>query len=299
MLVLNEKLTPNEERKSLEDYKENLKNYDWCLSAEKRNVIKRLFLEPADTTYVTARWHFFKGLHFEFYWSSYHAIEKYLKAILLLNHQNTNNLGHNIIKAYGEVSNVAGTELLPDVFSRVLLDRISHITSMNDRSRLHYSGVEQYVSKIHSMGGVNSRYAMKSVSIRTTDIYCFDLTVFLLRRLAEDLSLDKNRQQLIDNPSQCPSRNAVLEKVFSTDNHPLLETTSKVNYFLVPEPNTSEFLRVGFGLAFSNSAIYNSIFENSESDDPLNQKLSKNVSNWIIENIQLDKNFKKEIRKFI
>lgn len=300
MLLLGEKISNLEKEKEKDDsnYKSNYENYDWRLRATKRDVIKRLFLEPADTTYITARWHFLKGMHFEFYWSAHHAIEKYLKAIILFNNQGTKKLGHDIVKAYSVVSKIAGEKLLPQEFPRVLLERISHITSISDMSRLHYKGVEEYIRNVSETGGANSRYAMTNPFIYTTDLYCFDLTIFCLRRIAEDLNVSENREELEINPDKCPCRYAFLEKVLSNPEHQLNDITSKVNYFLVPKPNTSEYLKMGLGVAFSNSALFNNIFETSNSDDPMNVRISKDISEWILENVQLNRSFEREIIEY-
>ena len=55
------------------------------LDVLKNNVVKELFLKTADQTYVVARWCFLNRLYLEFYWNGLHAVEKYLKAALLLN----------------------------------------------------------------------------------------------------------------------------------------------------------------------------------------------------------------------
>lgn len=298
MLVLSEKPTESERKKSVIEYEKNYQNYNWLLNARKRDVIRRLFLEPADTSYVTARWHYFMQMRFEFYWSAHHAIEKYLKAILLFNGYDTRKFNHNLIRSYETVLKIAGPELLPKTFPEKLTGRISHITSRCESSRLYYRAAQEYIEHLSRTGGVNSRYAMQSVSWNTTDIYCFDLTVFSLRRLAENLSSCNNRESLLEKPEQCPDRNAYLEKIFTSDTHPLREITSKVNYFLVPEPNTSKCLNIGLGFSGSNSAIFNNIFEGSESADPQRKRMSKDISKWLLNNVKLDKVFSADIKRY-
>lgn len=54
-------------------------------TAIKHDIVKELFLKTADQTYVVARWCFLNGLYLDFYWNALHALEKYLKAVLLVN----------------------------------------------------------------------------------------------------------------------------------------------------------------------------------------------------------------------
>ncbi|GEM_PF-2983598 len=51
----------------------------------KHDIIKELFLKTADQTYVVARWRFLNRLYLDFYWNAVHALEKHLKAVLLMN----------------------------------------------------------------------------------------------------------------------------------------------------------------------------------------------------------------------
>ena len=48
------------------------------------NVICESFVEPGDEDYITARLLAQKGMHRAFYWAASQALEKYLKAYLLM-----------------------------------------------------------------------------------------------------------------------------------------------------------------------------------------------------------------------
>lgn len=299
MLTFHDEYSPEEIEKFKTEYDELYKNFDWRLAALKRDTVKRLFLEPADTTYLTARWQFFNGLKFEFYWSAFHAIEKYLKAIVLLNNRSILNIKHDIEKGERIVKEIVGKGLYDSIFPQKLTNRIEHILSINDAAKLHYKGPTDFIKNLANNGGPNSRYAMTSVTMFTTDLYCLDLTVFSLRRIAKDISIKKVREHLTSHPEECPNRHAFLEKVAFNPEHSLYETLSKVNYFLVPTPDTNTFLNIsGFGLSFSNSAIYNNIVENNVSDNPQNNQVSKELSKWMLDNITLDDSYKDALGKY-
>jgi len=51
----------------------------------KHDIAKELFLKTADQTCVVAHWCFLNRLYLDFYWNALHALEKHLKAVLLMN----------------------------------------------------------------------------------------------------------------------------------------------------------------------------------------------------------------------
>lgn len=55
------------------------------IAASKHNIVLELFARTADENYITARWCAINQLNTDFLWLSVHALEKYLKAVLLLN----------------------------------------------------------------------------------------------------------------------------------------------------------------------------------------------------------------------
>jgi hypothetical protein len=59
----------------------------------------RSFRDVADSDYIVARMSYRAGLISQFYWSSLQAIEKYLKAILLINRIPARNVNHDLSRA--------------------------------------------------------------------------------------------------------------------------------------------------------------------------------------------------------
>ena len=59
----------------------------------------RCFRDSADRDYIAARMSYRAALIPQFYWSSLQSLEKYLKAILLLNRIKANNIGHDLTRA--------------------------------------------------------------------------------------------------------------------------------------------------------------------------------------------------------
>lgn len=65
----------------------------------------------ADEDYIAARMCYRAGLIEPFLWSSLHAIEKYLKALLLFNKQLAKKFGHDIVKLLNAAKEVDGLDL--------------------------------------------------------------------------------------------------------------------------------------------------------------------------------------------
>ena len=80
----------------------------------KMDLVHNLFVGTADENYITSRWCFFSMFYTNFFWLSVHALEKYLKAVLLLNGATTKKFQHNIVELYSYVKPIAGG-LLPSV----------------------------------------------------------------------------------------------------------------------------------------------------------------------------------------
>src|SRR5258706_9409682 len=67
------------------------------------NIIDELYVRTADENYITARWCSIQRLHTDFSWSGVHALEKYLKAVLLYNGYSVMPYGHDIVALYESI----------------------------------------------------------------------------------------------------------------------------------------------------------------------------------------------------
>lgn len=79
---------------------------------EQVRIVQEFFVNTADDNYLTARWCFVEGLHIDFFWLAVHAVEKYMKAALLLNGETSKGYGHDIVKLYTRVKCFA-SDILP------------------------------------------------------------------------------------------------------------------------------------------------------------------------------------------
>lgn len=128
--------------------------YDF--ETEKEIFIFRTFVDNADREYVAARLLAEHRLDIQFLWSAMHAIEKYLKSILLFNDVSTVENSHNINSIYKKV-------LLHSYYQFHLKDEvIEFITDLEERG--------------------NNRYFNESTEIRRHDLFYLDKAVWEIRR---------------------------------------------------------------------------------------------------------------------
>jgi HEPN domain-containing protein len=81
---------------------------DSYLHASKRDIVDNLFTRTADENYITARWCALNRLQTDFFWLGAHALEKYMKAVLLVNGRTVKEYGHDILRLHAEISEFAG-----------------------------------------------------------------------------------------------------------------------------------------------------------------------------------------------
>lgn len=184
-------------------------------TAIKHDIIKELFLKTADQTYVVARWCFLNGLYLDFYWNALHALEKYLKAVLLMNGKSAKiaadgaAYSHDLEKLFGAVRSIA-PDLLPATLTQPAELQIRH---WRDES------VDDFLKRLNDLGRAENRYNIFGFSQQPEDLHKLDMVVFAVRQLCvpldapfwgrrQDAPNDKTfRQMLAEHPK------AVLRRV--------------------------------------------------------------------------------------
>ena len=92
------------------------------IHGQQGEIVREFFVNTADDNYIAARWCFVERLNVDFFWLAVHALEKYMKAVLLVNGRSgkgfinqANNFqpfGHDIAALYKHVQSFAA-DLLP------------------------------------------------------------------------------------------------------------------------------------------------------------------------------------------
>lgn len=143
------------------------------ISASKHNLVHELFVRTADENYIAARWCAINRLNTDFLWLAVHALEKYLKAVLLANGGSAKGYSHDIVRLYADVRGVAGP-LLPDKLKQPADLDIHH---WFERS------AEDFVEHLLRNGNADNRYLIYGWTTRSEDLHMLDAMVFAVRRL--------------------------------------------------------------------------------------------------------------------
>jgi HEPN domain-containing protein len=154
------------------------------LQAQKYQYAREIFIDTADEDYVLARWLYLNGLHRQFYWSAAQAVEKYLKAAVVLNGSSSKSFNHDIVRLYTKVKRFA-EEFLPaklKVPEQVIQFR-QHPSFWGG------SGTEDFVARLAEHGVPSNRYDFFGIDSQSGDFYKLDQLVFAIRRTSIDMEL--------------------------------------------------------------------------------------------------------------
>ncbi|MEO9612385.1 MAG: hypothetical protein ABJG86_10775 [Nitratireductor sp.] len=133
----------------------------------------RLLVAPADDNYFLARWCRIYSLHAEFFWQAQQAIEKYMKAGLVVNDVPAHGLSHDLSAAFERFELNFG-DLTPRNFKKPP-------TLKNELWRPKTT--ELFLKKIEMQGHPDSRYRLISWFKEPSDLFMLDQLVFSLRRM--------------------------------------------------------------------------------------------------------------------
>ncbi|MDT6939823.1 hypothetical protein RI570_06655 [Brucella pseudogrignonensis] len=130
------------------------------------------FAQPADTNYLLARYTKINFIFSEFYWQSAQAIEKYLKAGLILNGHSSKKLQHDLTNIWGSYKRTYKRCPVPEFEKPVQLN-----------SDLWDSGsLDDFINRINKYGDIDCRYGLVSYDTFPTDLFKLDALIFELKR---------------------------------------------------------------------------------------------------------------------
>ena len=145
--------------------------------AEKHSIVRELFIATADDNYITARWCFHENLNVDYFWLAVHCLEKYMKAVLLLNGRSSLGYQHQIFGLFEEIHKFAN-DLLPATLVRP--------TDM-PKELWQDEAIEDFISRIYLDGQAHNRYQIFGYIRRPVDLWKLDQVVFVVRRLCQPL----------------------------------------------------------------------------------------------------------------
>jgi len=268
------------------------------IHVEKGGIVRECFVNTADDNYIAARWCFVEGLHINYFWLSVHALEKYMKAALLLNGESSKSYSHDIIKLYRKTKCLAA-DLLPNALNK---------PDSLDIDRWIDESPEAFIQRLYRNGNAHNRYQIGGFYRRDEDLFKLDIMVYELRRLCVPLDayfmgrwrsgksnlthrnvLTRQRQHWRISQSSNLER-AIAGKRGNGIRHVLLN----LNLPFAPEDYAHESLQAG--MAARNSVLARSVLRPLE-QEPNSQRatLAAEVCDWVIENIHLSIDVKNEL----
>lgn len=137
----------------------------------------QFFVGPADDDYLVARWQYLNGFS-GFYWNAAQAIEKYLKASLILNGCDVKPLGHKIKDLFDSYKAIYG-HLCADTF---------HKPATFENRLWRDEAVRSFIVQVNEMGRTDSRYGLTSWTMEPQNLVKFDLLCRDLRRCCVGLN---------------------------------------------------------------------------------------------------------------
>ena len=141
------------------------------------SVIYESFVIPGDEDYLMSRLLAQKGLPRGFYWAAAQAIEKYLKAFLLMNGEGVKELkGHPIKKLFAAASKIDTSLLNLDIMPHHSVEVESCYSSL-----LKKYTIEQFLDELEKHGSADNRYNAYGVEYNTGHLCAMDSLSYKLR----------------------------------------------------------------------------------------------------------------------
>lgn len=214
-------------------------------SAERQvvDVIYESFVIPGDQDYLMSRLLAQKGLSRGFFWAAAQAIEKYLKAFLLMNGKNVKDFtGHPLKKLFDSAKNIDSsiTNLNVEPHPSIIVDP-------NYSDFIEKFGIVNFINEIEKQGSANNRYNAFGVKYNTGHLLALDSFSFQFREKIGAIGIIESFKKL------SPDLILIFEK-----NNPWFQPDG--NQPLYQIPNTE------FPLQYSSSVTKLEILINNESN---------------------------------
>ena len=276
------------------------------LDIEKFDIARRLFTDTADDNYIAARWCYQEALNVDFFWLAVHALEKYMKAILLINRQSAATFtdengnkpcyGHDITLLYSQVSELTGA-LLPGN-----LEQPSNLNITHWRNETP----EQFVQRLLDYGNADNRYMIYGFVIRPEDVHKLDRMVFVLRRLSVPLDayylgepgkradVGTYGDVLARSPSHWCSLGGPLDKAINNGRgESLRHMVLNLNMAFAPEDFDHGPARGRSAAA--NPVLSRRILEPLKGNNQNAAKMASDTCAWVLDNIKLPKDVRNQL----
>lgn len=213
------------------------------------NVIRDSFVEPADEDYVSARLLAQKGMHRAFFWAASQALEKYLKAFLLMRGSAVDRFkGHPIAALHREACSVDKQFATVDTRPHPSIK----IHPNTPKSSIEEFSVASFIKGIEEHGSPDNRYNSFGLDFNSGYLFALDSYIFGLRNLigvpSIEEALRKMEQGLVEafsayNPWFAPTETDLPEIPNEDFNLRISYTVTTLDILTGPHPpHGSEFV---------------------------------------------------------
>ncbi len=260
------------------------------VSASKSSLVHELFVRTADENYITARWCALNLLQTDFLWLAVHALEKYLKAVLLLNGKSAKTYSHDIVGHYAAATIIAGS-LLPGALQKPADLDIFHWRELTP---------EDFVKHLFRNGNADNRYLIYGYITHSQDLHMLDQMVFAICRLI--CALDEpfvpghqpgvptvtNREVLANHPEYYHRLAMPLDDLVNA-REDSDRRTAALNLNLAFAPDAFQHTSAPGGSSSRNPIIAQRILDPLESNDRQWAKEGIEIARWFLANVRVPK----------
>jgi hypothetical protein len=273
-------------------------NTDEIVAEQQQKIIYEMFIRTADDNYVAARYCYSQKFMVDFLWLSVHCLEKYMKAILLLNGQSAKGYGHDIRNLYIAVRTLIAS---PSPASDLLPDEMIKPANLGNNFSWNQEPTEKFVEAVYAGGEAENRYLVSGFFLFPDALFKLDLLVFAIRRLCKRLfeinptCRSTNRQVLINDP--CLWRLepvGYLEQAVDGSRGPDVQRTLvNGNPWFAPPGYSHD--TTNLHIAMRMSVLKYTVVDPLRGDphDPKTEAAGK-VEEWFLENIQIGRRVRDE-----
>ena len=267
-------------------------------------IVRSMFIDTADNNYLVARWCFHNDLLNDFYWNALHALEKYLKSILLLNGKSAKaNRNHNLSNLLDKAHKITGN-LIPVNRKLFVSDETNPI--MRNKETL-----KEFIKRLDEFGNAENRYNVFGIEQMPTDLFKLDTCAFYLRRLVLSLNKipqhaipenrDKSFKQILEEDQKLIiewGKSALSKRLKNSES--LFEIFYQSNVaFSHYAPDNFEHKPYSIKFSLTAPALSNLGSHDLSMEKTANIETKRELCCWVKANIQLSKSVEKEIEEQI
>lgn len=255
--------------------------------ASQTNIVHELFVRTADDNYVAARWCAANELDVDFFWLGVHALEKYIKAVLLLNGHTSAGPRHDIVQLYASLQTIAGA-LLPSTLARPDSSYVGWWRELTPA---------QFVELMYRDGNPHGRYLIYGYVHHAEHVHMLDQMVFAIRRLIcrlddviiPDTPASGTRRQHLDrggaNYRDHLGHMPLDMLIRQVEDSPRRQAALNLNFSFAP-PGFSHTPRP-IRSASRNPVLLREVLEPLQSADPSDAREGLALANWLLNNVTL------------